>query len=115
MYQAFILIVAFVVITFLNRVCQSQFVEMKSFEFDIKEQGYDVIYLKREDSGILFRVNVKTEDEFESYKSALCGKLNLCFNVRTTFPNVQRFSFHKVYCCLFGDSRSRGVKKTYTS
>ena len=52
---------------------------METWDFTIKDLGYDVSYLKRESKEIFFRVNVKTED-FENYSSALVGKLCVSTN-----------------------------------
>ena len=48
---------------------------METLDFNVKELGYDVVYLKRDDQEILFRVNVKDQDDFERYKTAVYGKL----------------------------------------
>ena len=58
---------------------------METWDFTIKDLGYDVSYLKRESTEIFFRVNVKTEEDFENYRRALVGKLCLCFNEQS-FP-----------------------------
>ena len=58
---------------------------METWDFTIKDLGYDVSYLKRESTEIFFRVNVKTEEDFENYRSALVGKL--CSLKHKSFPN----------------------------
>lgn len=82
--------------------------------FEFQEEGFSAVILAETEEIIHFRLNVKTEEEFQRWKELYMKNTNTCFNVKHVYPVKCRKLLHKILVCHHGSARHKGKKKTYT-
>ena len=82
--------------------------------FDFEDEGFSTIILTETEDLVHFRLNVKTDEEFQRWKELYMGKTNTCFNVKHVYPAYCRKLLHKILICHHGAARHLGKKRTYT-
>lgn len=81
---------------------------------EFETEGFHSVILSETEDTVHFRLNVKSDDEFQLWKELYMKENNTCLNVKRSYPCKKWNLFHKTFVCLHGDARSKGRIKTYT-
>lgn len=82
---------------------------------EFEAEGFSSVVVSENEDTVHFRLDVKSEEEFQRWKEHYMKANNTCFNVKRVIKcSGERLLLHKVFMCQHGDARNTGKKTTYT-
>lgn len=83
-----------------------------NLRLQFEDEGFDNRVIENTKGRVHIRANVWSDEDAVKWKETFEKKNKLCFNVWKVKDNTR--NFRRIYVCLHGDKRHKGVRRTFS-